>query len=47
MNLKVMKVLHFTKKENEGRLFGWHMDEFESKYFKTHDFFSLMNVDLK
>ena len=44
---KVMKVFHFTKKEITGCLFGWHMDEFESKYFKTHDFFSLMNVDLK
>ena len=47
MNLKVMKVFHFTKKENAGCLFGWHMDEFESKFFKAHDFFSLMNVDLK
>ena len=47
MNLKVMKVFHFTKKEIAGCLFGWHMDEFENKFFKAHDFFSLMNVDLK
>ena len=37
MNLKVMKVFQFTKKANQGWLFGWLMEEFESEFLlKAH-----------
>ena len=47
LNLKVRKVFHFTKKVNDGRLFGWLIEESETEFLLKQHIFSVMKVDLK